>query len=266
MPAHFALRISWKATLGVLSMLLCLPLAQANSLCTMGLKVGWDDWAPYHYKDRQGQLQGYAVHVLNEMSKRAACKVVYVQRPWKRTLIELGKGEVHIAMEALPTAERVKIAYFSGPYSPTVIQLLYNTNNKQHWPIKSLSDLEKLAPLRIGVPRGDSFGAEIDSWLAQNHRGIVIDIAPTVHSNLMKLSSNRVDLVFASSMSAAASLRELKLNHLKPIEHEWPIEDAHFAFSRAGVDEATFLKFQAALDAMRSDGTLQRLQQKYRKY
>lgn len=266
MPARIAQLVLCKTALSLLSLLLCISSAQASSACATGLKVGWDTWAPYHYQDRQGQMQGYAVQVLNEMSKRAACKVIYVQRPWKRTLIELGTGDVHIAMEMLPTAERVKVAYFSGPYSPTVIQLLYNSKIKQRGPIKSLKDLEKLAPLRIGVARGDSFGAEIDRWLAQAHRGIVIDVAPTMQSNLKKLNSNRVDLVFASSMSAAATLRELKLNHLKPIEHQWPIEDAHFAFSRAGVDEATFLKFQAALDQIRSDGTLAQLQQKYRKY
>ncbi|WP_051259114.1 substrate-binding periplasmic protein [Chitinibacter tainanensis] len=236
----------------------------AASDCQSGLKVGWETWEPFHYQDEQGQMRGYAVEVLNEMARRSQCKLVYLQRPWVRTLTELASGELDIAMEALKTPEREQYAYFSGPYSPTIIQLMYNMQRQKRWQVSALKDLTQYPGLRIGVARGDSFGKEIDAWLAKKPPGILVDVAPTMQANLQKLALNRVDLVFTSSLSAEAVLRDFKLKHIAPLPVSWAVEDAHFAYSKQGMDEATVAQLNAALEAMRKDGTLKQLMQLYR--
>lgn len=232
--------------------------------CATGLKVGWDTWAPFHYQDAQGQMQGYAVQVLNEMAQRAQCKLNYVQRPWKRTLIELATGDIDVAMEALKTPEREQSSNFSGPYSPTVVELYHNTRFPRVWNIRTLADLEQYQGTRIGVSRGDSFGPEIDQWLAQTHRGILIDVAPTMHANLQKLAYGRIDLVFASSLSAMAAIQSLRLNTISPLAVSWTIEDAHFAFSKISVSHEDFQRMNQALESMRKDGKLSELIRQYR--
>lgn len=232
--------------------------------CLTSLKVSWDTWAPFHYQDAHGQMQGYAVQVLNEMAKRAQCKLSYVQRPWKRTLNELATGDVDLAMETLKTPEREQFALFSGPYSPTVIQLYHNTNSARAWNIRTVADLERYPGVRIGVARGDSFGSEIDQWLAQSHPGIVVDVAPTMQANLQKLAYGRIDLAFASSLSAIAVIKSLRLNTISPLAVGWTIEDAHFAFSKISVSDGDFQRMNQALESMRKDGKLAELVRLYR--
>ena len=76
-----------------LCVLCCLPLQPlwAQSFCSSSLRVGFDDWPPYHYYQQEGarrELRGFAVDYLNAVSNRLGCHLVYVERPWKRGLHE----------------------------------------------------------------------------------------------------------------------------------------------------------------------------------
>ena len=106
-----------------LCVLCCLPLQPlwAQSFCSSPLRVGFDDWPPYHYYQQEGarrELRGFAVDYLNAVSNRLGCRLVYVERPWKRGLHDLERGRLDIVMEAYFADERARYAWFSIPYNP----------------------------------------------------------------------------------------------------------------------------------------------------
>lgn len=106
-----------------LCLLCCLPAQRlwAQPLCSAPLRVGFDDWPPYHYyqqEDGQRQLRGFAIDYLNAVSARLGCRLVYVERPWKRVLHDLEQGRLDIAMEAYFYDDRARYAWFSDAYNP----------------------------------------------------------------------------------------------------------------------------------------------------
>ena len=239
-------------------------LALASPVCRRPLTVGWDTWPPYHVQDKKGQMQGFAVEILNEMSQRAACTLLFRQTPWTRSLKELASGETDIVMEALQTPEREKIARFSLPYSPTLIRLWVREKDALQWKFQTLEELSKLAPFPIGVVRSDSYGPELDQWLKQPPPGIRTDPAPTVKSNLLKLAYGRVPIIVGNEAVMQAVLAGMPdKTPIIPLPPQWHIQDAHFAFSRRSVDEPTFMAFQQALESMQRDKTYTRIYQKY---
>ncbi len=61
------------------------PLVSANALCPAPLRIGYDNWPPYHYylesPAGKKELQGFAIEALNAMLKRLDCKASYVEMP-----------------------------------------------------------------------------------------------------------------------------------------------------------------------------------------
>jgi polar amino acid transport system substrate-binding protein len=246
------------------AMLVCNANLFAASLCLRPLLVGWDVWPPYHFKDDQGQMQGLAVEVLIELGRRVHCPLQFVQMPWKRTLSELVAGKVDLAMEVLKTPERERGMRFSLPYRPSSVHF-FARKKEVRWSFNTLADLNQLGPVALGVSRGDSYGSVLDQWLKVPPPSVGVDVAPTMAVNLRKLQHGRVDLVLGDLFATQAALYDLKLaDEIVPLAQEWRTQDAYFAFSRISVTEPIFQAFQQALDGMIKDGSLKKIQLRYR--
>ncbi|MBV7435735.1 ABC transporter substrate-binding protein [Aeromonas sp. sif2416] len=173
--------------------LLCLlpaQLAWARSGCATPLRVGFDNWPPYHYYQQDGErrrLHGFSVDYLNAVAARLGCRLVYVERPWKRVLQDLAQGRLDIAMEAYFYDDRARYAWFSTAYNPGRSAL---------WVRKSDSYAEQdLASwlargYKLGVTKDYYYGAEI-AWLLQRHREQVSEVNDA--QNYRKLLLGRVD-------------------------------------------------------------------------
>ena len=190
-----------------LCVLCCLPLHSllAQPLCPSPLRVGFDDWPPYHYYQQDGdkrRLRGFAVDYLNAVSARLGCRLIYVERPWKRGLHELELGRQDIAMEAYFTEDRARYAWFSTAYNPGRTAL---------WVRKAGTDDETdlgswLAQgHRLGITRDYYYGAEISELLRRypDQVSAVNDV-----QNYRKLVLGRIDGFLGDSLATPWGLKK----------------------------------------------------------
>ncbi|STQ90705.1 amino acid ABC transporter substrate-binding protein (PAAT family) [Iodobacter fluviatilis] len=255
-------RCKVSATLCALALGVCSSLFAASP-CLRPLIVGWDTWPPYHFKDEKGRMQGLAVEVLQALAKRVDCPLQFAQMPWKRTLNELAQGKADLAMEVLKTPERERTMLFSRAYRPSNVHFFVRKKDGR-WSFNTLAELSKLGPVALGVSRGDSYGVALDQWLKTPPAGVIVDVAPTMAINLIKLQHGRVDLLLGDLLATQAAIYDLKLaDELAPLAQEWPTQEAYFAFSRVSVSQPVFQAFQQALEDLIKDGTLKQIQQRY---
>ncbi len=176
----------------VLCLLCCLPLHSllAQPLCTSPLRVGFDDWPPYHYYQQENghrELRGFAVDYLNAVSARLGCRLVYLERPWKRGLHDLEQGRLDIAMEAYFVEDRARYAWFSNAYNPGRTALWVRKSSD-----KGEQDLASWLAKgnRLGVTRDYNYGPEI-ARLLQRYRAQVSEVNDV--QNYRKLQLGRID-------------------------------------------------------------------------
>jgi polar amino acid transport system substrate-binding protein len=165
-------------------------LAWAKPLCTTPLRVGFDNWPPYHYYQQDGanrQLRGFAVDYLDAISTRLGCRLVYIERPWKRVLQDLAQGRLDIAMEAYFFDDRVRYAWFSSAYNPGRSALWvrkvdnYAEPDLASWLAKGHT---------LGVTKDYYYGAEIAALL-RRYQAQVSQVNDA--QNYRKLQLGRID-------------------------------------------------------------------------
>ncbi|MFY7930182.1 MAG: hypothetical protein ACOVS5_15015, partial [Oligoflexus sp.] len=95
-----------------------------------------------------------------------------------------------------------------------------------------------------------------------------IDLVPTEEQNLKKLMSGRIDAWLVASMVAASIVKKAETTGdlKKPIEIERGVELEVLRQHLAGnpdIDAATVTKWQEAFEAMKRDGTYERIMANY---
>jgi polar amino acid transport system substrate-binding protein len=88
--------------------------ASANAACSV--VAGYGVEPPYHYPDEDGRVIGIDADILRSVLGDIGCEIRFVQRPWKRTLVEIKEGSLDSTMGASFREERAKFAHYSMPY------------------------------------------------------------------------------------------------------------------------------------------------------
>lgn len=229
-------------------LLCCLPVSSpwAQPLCSSPLRVGFDDWPPYHYYQQEGDrrhLRGFAVEYLNAIAARLGCRLVYVERPWKRVLQDMAQGRLDIAMEAYFYDDRAGYAWFSDAYNPGRTRLWVRS--------ATLNDEPDLARWlargnQLGVTKEYYYGAEITALLQAypNQVSAVND-----GQNYRKLQLGRIDGFLGDSLATPWGLKREGLGkgivpHGMPI-HETP---TYFMLSKHTLSADFVGRFNQALE------------------
>jgi polar amino acid transport system substrate-binding protein len=223
------------------------PLVSANSLCPSPLRVGYDNWPPYHYyasatATAPRVLQGFAVEALNAMLKRLDCQATYVELPWKRVLHGLEQGSLDIAMEAYFNDERGRYAWFSDAYNPGRSVL---------WIRKSSSYSE--SELATWLANGHTLGVTKDYYYGAETAELMRRYAAQVsvvndRQNYGKLVLGRIDGFLGDILATPWGLKEEGLADLI-VPHTMPVYEAptFFMFSKKRLSPAFVKAFNREL-------------------
>lgn len=111
-------------------LILLILLTISGSVFSCELKVGWEDWRPYIYKEN-GQIVGPEYRLIKQIAEKAQCNVVFIETPWARALKELKTGQLDLLYGASFTKERSEYAYFSNPYRYETFKLVVKAKVKQ---------------------------------------------------------------------------------------------------------------------------------------
>jgi len=223
------------------------------------------DMPPYMFLNEQKQLVGYRVEFMQQLFARLKCDLkIMTDLPWKRSLILLENGEVDVLMNVSKSAEREHYAWFSAAYDDEKVALFVAAAQREHIQLKQIADLAT-ADIRVGIIRGNHYGAQFMALLAQaEKRGNVVEAIdkPALYQLVLR---DRVQVYLDYYPNGLLGLRDEKLDQeivrypLAPLS----IGQVHFMFSKKSVSPAFVRQLDLALAAMQQDGSVRKLQYKY---
>ncbi|TFF76061.1 amino acid ABC transporter substrate-binding protein [Aeromonas taiwanensis] len=246
-----------------LCVLCCLPLQSlwAQSLCPVPLRVGFDDWPPYHYYQQEGehrQLRGFAIDYLNAVSARLGCRLHYVELPWKRGLHDLELGRLDILMEAYFSDDRARYAWFSIPYNPGRTALwVRKPDTGDEMDLGRWLDRGH----RLGVTRDYYYGPDIAEQLRRypDRVSAVNDV-----QNYRKLVLGRIDGFLGDSLATSWGLKKEGLSD-KVVPHAMGIYETptSFMLSKKTISSEFVQRFNQAIVTVGESGEHERIWRRY---
>ncbi|ASP37938.1 hypothetical protein CHH28_04260 [Bacterioplanes sanyensis] len=251
--------INWLA-LPVLSVGL---VAAAAAACPKEqVRIGWEPWAPYSVQEG-GEYTGLDLDIAKAVLADMGCKVEFVQRPWKRLLLEIEQGKVDMTASASRNAEREQYGYFSQPYRTESVVLFVGAGQSANYgAINGLKDIAGM-DFDLGVARGYYYGEEYAALEQDAAFKSKLNSAGDDVTNYKKLAAGRLDGFLADPFSAAAGLKELGLSDKVETHSTVYSDDIYFLISRKSSSQAFVDAFNQSLTAMKSDGRLQGIIDQY---
>lgn len=219
--------------------------AQAQDTVRLGSEGAYP---PYNYVDEAGNLGGFDIDVGNEVCKRAGLTCEWVVNEWDTIIPNLIAGNYDVILAGMSiTDERKKTIAFTQDYFPTDPSTFVAATGK------GLS-LEAPTGLRLGAQ-----GATIQhAWLEENAKASNTILAyETPDQALADLNAGNLDAILADK----SYLQETVAGSGGTLELTGP-ELAIGGGVGAGLRQADtelLTKFDDALTAMKTDGTLDAL-------
>lgn len=230
---------------------------QANnattSNSTTAFKVGMSgNYYPFTFMEK-GELQGFEVDIWNEISKRTDVPVEFVTAPFSGLFGMLEAGQItSISNQITLTPERAERYAFSQPYVFDGAQITVHKNNT------SIRGFDDLKGKRVAVNLGTNFEQLLRARDPDNSINIV-----TYESGVEQdVVVGRSDAFLMDRVSVLSLIRKtgapLKLagDPIGILENAMP-----FKKTETGIKNRD--RVNQALDAMRADGTLSRLSEKW---
>jgi polar amino acid transport system substrate-binding protein len=245
--------------------LLCFALALLSgafaSACE--LRVAWKHDPPYQYEDERGRLSGLEIEVARAALTRIDCRLIPVELSFARAMSELEGGRLDVVPGVLPVPERERFARFSRPGTRTRNLVFLRSDLEPGLRVNTLEAL-RASDLRVGLEHGVAYRALMKDRLARPGVERRLEEATSLEGLLRMLQMHRIDALVADEYSASFLARQLGLaSVLQSTSIVISDEASVYAFSRLNVKPDVIERFNAALDALRRDGTLQRLETQF---
>ncbi|MCH4035022.1 MAG: transporter substrate-binding domain-containing protein [Lachnospiraceae bacterium] len=216
---------------------------------TVGLE---GDWQPFSYHDDDDNLVGYDVEVAQNIALHLGVEADLVEGPWDGLFAGMDSGRYDIVVNGVDvTPDRQQKYDFSDPYAYDHTVLIVRDDNTD---ITSFEDLD-------GKTTANSIGSTYQEIGEQY--GATVSGVDTLVETLQMVQNGQVD----ATLNAATSFGDyMKTNPNAPLKIAATSEEAtSYAIPmEKGDDNATLLAaVNNALSAMREDGTLASLSEKY---
>ncbi len=181
------------------------------------------DWAPFDFTV-YGQPYGYAIDVLNVISKMTGIEFEYINGySWKQLLDRFERGQIDILQPVTGAFEQkeavlVSDAFIEAPYGVVTKQNAY-----------AIQNVEQLKGMRVAIPEGWS----IINTINRLYPEIIVVEFPDIKSVLDAVRNGQVDAGLDNSLSLSYNLEEFFFDDL---EVHQPVD-----FSPNEVDEGLYL-------------------------
>lgn len=224
-----------------------------NLLCGRG-------FPPFSYEEN-GVIKGMDVDTVKEMAKRLNIKVKIELKPWKRVLSMTEGGLSDGAFSCFKTAERQKYALYTAPVNYSTYSIFVKKGNEFNF-----SSVTELYGKSFGKNRGLAVSEEFDQAVREGKITVI-----EVSSNLVDLVMlNRFEMFVDNLLLTQYQLKKKNLTgQITPLRQ--PVTKARGAYliiSKAAAfkeKESLIKKMTKVLIEIHSDGTIQRIQNKYLK-
>ncbi len=230
----------------------------SSSVSTQGqgkeLIVGTDAaYAPFESETADKTVEGFDIDIIRAVAAKAGLNIRIINTPWEGLFNQLASGDRDILISAITiTDERKKVMDLSEPYFEAVQLIAVPTSSK-------VTRLEDLKNLKIGVQTGTT-GDEVASRLVGKNSANIKRFEGTPLA-LQELSNGGVDAVIADNGVINNFLANNSKDFKTIADPSFPKEHYGIAVKKGNVE--LLKKINDALAALRSDGTYQKIYNKY---
>ncbi|WIT10040.1 transporter substrate-binding domain-containing protein [Paucibacter sediminis] len=226
-------------------------------------KLRWNDDPPFSMRLPDGAIGGVQIDINVEALRRMGCGVKLVEMPFARALVELEHGDLDVLAGAFRRPEREAYAWFSTPALHSRNMLYIRRADAARWPFKSLLELRG-SPFRLGAQIGVVYGPDYAALMRDEVFARGVSKVSNRHGLWQMLERGRIDGVIADELTAEFELAGLKLSD-KLLKTLVMVSDepAPTAFSMRSTDPGFVERYNSTIEAMRRDGSLQRIVQRY---
>ena len=215
---------------------------------TQTLVVGVDDaYPPYMYSVDGQSAQGLYPLLIRDIAEQAGIALQLQAWPWKRVLMHADKGMLAVG-GLYKNPQRQQRYHFSDSLFEERLLLYVAKGSSLPFVI-----FEDLRGRLIGVNRGWSYGELFDQ--ARSERLFRVQEAGDNRANLRILLRGSVDAIVADERAMEALLSEPEFaGRVEALATPVAVNQAFLAFAKTPEQQALCLRFNAALQAMKSDG------------
>lgn len=223
------------------------------------LKVGTSGlFGPFSYYDQDGKtLIGYDIDLINALQGVLGFDIDGGQiqaMDYSALTTSVAEGKLDMAAAALcVTDERKAVIDFSNIYQDSGLVVMVNTDNASE-----ISSVEDLAGKTVAVEKGTASHAYATKTLADS----TIQVHDTITTAYLSLEQGKVDAVIQDGPGAAFYIKTATETKLKVVGDEFNQGQSPYALAFTKGFKYVDL-FNAALDELEADGTMDELADKW---
>lgn len=214
------------------------------------------NWEPFYGENLPEN--GFFAALSREAFKRAGYDLELEFMPWKRALELAKRGKYDGILGAYYNKDRTESFYFTDPVSQNEEVFIQKKGRGITY-----SNLDELKKYKVGSLLGSAQGKELGEM------GFSVEDAPDEIMNLKKLNAGRVDLFVLGKQQLYFKLKNVET--LKPLQDAFEVLDPPFKsfdlycpITKKRADgEEIVKKFNAALNEMKSDGTYNKILERF---
>jgi glutamine transport system substrate-binding protein len=235
------------------------PASIEGSMKGITLKVGTSGlFGPFSYFDKDGTtLIGYDIDLINALQKVLGFDIdsnTIQAMDYSALTTSVAQGKLDMAAAALcVTDERKAVIDFSNIYEDSGLVVMVNAQNDQ-----AITSVDSLAGKTVAVEKGTASHAYATKFLTKS----TIQVHDTITTAYLSLEQKKVDAVIQDGPGAAFYIKTTTDTHLKVVGDQFNQGQSPYAlaftkgFKYVG-------QFNAALDQLKADGTIAKLEAKW---
>jgi len=214
------------------------------------LVLAFSELVPWKIKTGE-QYGGAYTEIVRELARRVGRELRIAECPHPRCMLMMRSGEADLSIGVQANPEREEfMAYLQTPYRRNASDRVFYVRRGDAQRIRAYEDLRGL---HIGTRIGSEYFARFDADATLDKES-----APSNTANLRKLLLHRLDAVVMPEDQGAVLLADLQLNAQveTAVYREHDVTPRSVAVSRHSAAFALLPQLEAAMQAMRRDGTL----------
>lgn len=245
-----------------ISCLYVLPTSAANespsSVMDKPVRFLASEWPPFEYTKPDGSLTGYSVDILIAMYEHLGMTPDIKIFPWNRSY-KLAQEEENTAVFTMARSEkREKLFKWVGPIAPREIYL-WKLKSRDDIKVKTLDDVKNYM---VGTVRGEAGEQQL--------LDMGFDLKKNIHQvdkqtrNYLLLYKQRIDFLYGLEFTTIYGLKKAGFDPSQ-VEKSLLLNSGleyYYGFNKNTSDDIVN-RFQQALDAIKRNGTFDKIVSKY---
>lgn len=211
-------------------------------------------YIPFNYvRLDNGKAEGWDYDATGEICKRINCKVVWKEIGWDGMITAVSQGQFDVAADGITiTDDRKKVVDFSVGYISVDQRVMIRKDDTR---FNSVNDVKANTTIKLGTQKGTTNYDEAVSMVGDK-RVVAFD---TFGDAVQSLMSKDVDGVVIDD-TAGVGYVGVNADKIKLLPEKLVSQDLGYIFPKGS---ALVAPFNAAIESMRSDGTLDALAKKW---